>query len=367
MIISSLLIRNFRLLSEISLSLEEGIHLFLGLNAQGKTSLIEALLFLSTSTSHRTRKEEELIRWGETVSYIRGQVEQDKNNQVIIECGLEKKRKIVKIDGNVLPRIRDLYGHLRTVLFVPEDIAIVDGSPQERRRFLDMAIAQMEPSYITILQQYHRIVDHRNHLLKELQIQSTASLKQQLDVWDASFVEFAVQVIFQRAAVIRQLSPFMDEAYSALADDGPLQITYPAGKDADETQLAGKFREKMERIRHIEIERGSSQIGPHRDDIQFFLADKNLALFGSQGQRRSSVLALRLAQAKLFYEIGYGSPVLLIDDAVYEMDNNRRARFWKYLDFSSQMIATATDRDHLGPGINPTKIFKVENGQIYLY
>ena len=143
MILSSLLARNFRVFSEINLSFEPGMQLFLGRNAQGKTSLIEAVLFLATSLSHRTHREDELIRWGETAAFLRGVTEGGEGGRVI-ECGLEKKRKAIKIDGKPLTRVGDLYGYLRTVLFAPEDLAIVGGGPLDRRRFLDMAIAQLE-------------------------------------------------------------------------------------------------------------------------------------------------------------------------------------------------------------------------------
>lgn len=365
MYVSSLLVRNFRRIAEASLSLTNGMQLILGLNAQGKTSLIEALLFLSTSTSHRTRKEEELIRWGEEASYLRARIEAG-SEQTVLECGIEKKRKQIKVDGSVLPRVKDLYGLCRTVLFVPEDLAIVDGSPQERRRFMDMGIAQADPAYITVLQQYKRVLLHRNHVLRQMQERNSPALQSQLDVWNQTFLEYATDTIIKRTALIHALAPLLEEAYAALADDGPLRIHYPAGKAGDATAIQEAFREKMERVRATEIERGSSQIGPHRDELYFYLADKNIALFGSQGQRRAAVLALRLAQAQWFTQSGFGLPVLLIDDVVYEMDNTRRSRFWRVLDFSGQMIVTATDREHLGPGIEPTQLFKVDHGEICL-
>lgn len=366
MFVSSLLVRNFRMIAEASLALKNGMQLILGLNAQGKTSLIEALLFLSTSTSHRTRKEEELIRWGEEAAFMRAQIETEPET-TFLECGVEKKRKIIKVDGSVLPRVKDLYGLFRTVLFVPEDLAIVDGSPQERRRFLDMVIAQADPAYITLLQQYKRVLQHRNHLLKQLQERGTQAIQNQLDIWNQSFIDFAVQIIGKRTEMVDSLLPLLEEAYDALADDGPLRIQYPPGKECDSTAITEKFTEKIERIRHVEIERGATQTGPHRDDLVFNLAEKNLALFGSQGQRRAAVLALRLAQSKWFEMSGMGLPVLLIDDVVYEMDNTRRSRFWQYLDYSGQMIVTATDREHLGPGIEPNQVFKVDHGEICIY
>lgn len=362
MILSSLLVRNFRLIHETALLLQSGMQLFLGQNAQGKTSLIEAVLFLSTSTSHRTRREEELIRWGEKAAFLRGHIENEETHT--LECGLEKNRKSIKIDGVVLPRVGDLYGHLRSVLFAPEDLAIVGGSPQERRRFLDMAIAQFNPQYIQVLQHYRHALRQRNQILKRLQARRSPAGDKELDAWNRPFVEFAAQVIFQRADTIRRLAPLVEEHYAGLADDGPFAISYPAGADGGVEAIRESFLERIQRIRSPEIERGNTLAGPHRDDLPLLLAGKNLTLFGSQGQRRAAALALRLAQAQLCREwVGYW-PLLLIDDVVHEMDNNRRSRFWRRIDPGGQAIVTATDRDHLGIGMEPICIFKVENGSI---
>lgn len=362
MILSSLLVRNFRLIQEVSLSFQPGMQLFLGRNAQGKTSLIEAVVFLSTSISHRTHREEELIRWGEKAAFLRGTVGGEE--PCSIDCGLEKNRKSIKIDGAALPRVGDLYGRLRTVLFAPEDLYIVGGSPQERRRFLDMAIAQLDSHYIPLLQNFRRALRQRNQLLKRLQSHRSTAGERELEVWDRPFLDYAAQVIFRRANTIKRIAPFVAEHYAGLADDGPLTVSYPGLAEEGVDAVRRVLLEKMLRIRNAEIERGSSQIGPHRDDAPLHLAGKNLVQFGSQGQRRTAALALRLAQAQLCKEwVGYW-PLLLIDDVVHEMDNTRRARFWRRIDLSGQMIVTATDREHLGAGVQPAQLFKVENGSI---
>ncbi len=363
MLLTSLLVRNFRMIQETSLALDSGMQLFLGLNAQGKTSLVEAVLFLSTSTSHRTRREEELIRWDEQVAFLRGVVD-DGGEQRTIECGLEKQRKVIKINGVTLPRVGDLYGQLRTVLFAPEDLSIVGGSPQDRRRFLDIAIAQIDPSYIHLLQQFRHALRQRNWILKRLQKQRSAAGDKELEVWNLSFVSYAAQVIAQRTRTISQLAPYVEEYYAVLADDGPFQVGYSLHIEDDIAIIEKHLRDKLNRIQQSEIERGSSQFGPHRDDLLLILAGKNLGQFGSQGQRRAAVLALRLAQARLCRECVGSWPLLLIDDVIHEMDNNRRERFWRHIDPAGQIIVTATDREYLGAGVEPARIFKVKNGSI---
>lgn len=363
MILSSLLARNFRVFSEINLAFEPGMQLFLGRNAQGKTSLIEAVLFLATSLSHRTCREDELIRWGETAAFLRGVTEGGEGGRVI-ECGLEKKRKAIKIDGKPLTRVGDLYGYLRTVLFAPEDLAIVGGSPLDRRRFLDMAIAQLDPGYIPLLHLYRRALRHRNQLLKRLQTARGDAGPRELEAWDQPFVEYAAQVVHRRVGTLERLAPLVKRYYGGLADDGPLDITYSPRVDPDPEAIRAYLLERLIRGRAAEIERGSTLSGPHRDDLLLGLAGKNLGLYGSQGQRRAAALALRLGEARLSFDATGEWPLLLIDDVVYEMDNTRRTRFWDRMETAGQLLVTATEREHLGAGVKPARVFRVENGSI---
>ncbi|MBZ0255558.1 DNA replication and repair protein RecF, partial [bacterium] len=331
--------------------------------AQGKTSLIEAIVFLSTSTSHRTRKEEELIRWGDETAFLRGGVDHNGEQQTL-SCGVEKNRKVVKVDDQPLPRISDLYGRLRTVLFAPEDLIIVSGGPQERRRFIDMAIAQIDNEYIPLLQQYRRLVKQRNHILRRMQMAKGTDLSKELEVWNQPFLDAAAKVTERRGEFIDQLAPKVERFYAGLADDGPCRIEYPAAEPGDAEAIREVLAERLGKYRNKEIDRGSSQFGPHRDDAPMTLNGASLAQFGSQGQRRAASLALRLAEADNASECVGAPPVLLIDDVVYEMDNTRRKRFWDNIDFSGQLIVTATDKDHLGSNLDPTQIFEVDNGAI---
>ncbi len=361
--LSSLLVRNFRLIEDASLEFGPGLHLALGLNAQGKTSLIEAIVFLSTSTSHRTRKEEELIRWGAETAFLRGAVDHNDQHQTLT-CGVEKKRKVVKVDDQPLPRISDLYGRLRTVLFAPEDLDIVAGPPQERRRFIDMAIAQIDGAYIPLLQQYRRLVKQRNHILRRMQTDKSGDGSKELEVWNQPFLDAAAKVTERRGKFIGQIAPLLKQYYAGLADDGPCHIHYSPAEPGDAQAIREALAERLERNRSKEIDHGSTQLGPHRDNAPITLDDKNLAQFGSQGQRRAAALALRLAEAYNARNTVGAPPVLLIDDVVYEMDNTRRRRFWDNIDFSGQLIVTATDKDHLGADLDPKQTFEVDNGAI---
>lgn len=364
MILSSLHIRHFRNIEEASIDFEPGVNLFHGPNAQGKTNLIEAIHFLATSVSHRARREEELIQWGTGTAYLRG-VARSPDGGFQIECGIEKGRKAIKLDGRPLPRVGDLYGLLRVALFAPEDLELISGGPQNRRRFIDMAIAQQDPSHIPLLQAFRKALTQRNAVLKRLRDRGVRQPGAELAVWDRAYLDLAAQTAVKRLAALRSLAPLVEEFYGGLAGDGPLTVSYSMAAEPDEAAARAMLRDKLEKSLRLEIERGSTLHGPHRDDLRFFLRGKDLCLYGSQGQRRSAALVLRLAEARWRRELTGAPPLLLIDDVVYEMDNTRRSRFWDLLDLSGQAVVTATDPAHLGIHIRPAAAHKVTHGQIH--
>lgn len=363
MILTHLQIRHFRNIAQASFPLHAGLNLFEGQNAQGKTNIIEAVLFLATSLSHRTRREEELIRWGEETAYLKGSVE-DGDAEVMLECGITKQRKSVKVDGAPLPKIGDLYGKLRVVLMAPEDLEIITGSPQSRRRFLDMAISQHDPKYISCLQSYKKALKQRNHLLKRLQLKRSSNPKAELAAWDQHYIQYAAQVMVRRINALRDLHPIAERLYAGLADDGPFDIHYSLELEPDEESARHYLAQKLEKSLAHDIERGSTHHGPHRDDVLCLLNGKNLNVFGSQGQRRTAALALRMAEAHWCRQITSASPLLLIDDVIYEMDNSRRKRFWDLMDTTAQVIITTTDRTQLGIRLQPSVIYQVNYGEV---
>jgi DNA replication and repair protein RecF len=363
MILTHLQIRQFRNIAQAAFPLHAGLNLFEGQNAQGKTNVIEAALFLATSLSHRTRREEELIRWGEETAYLKGSVE-DAVSEITLECGISKQRKSVKIDGVQLPKIGDLYGKLRVVLMAPEDLEIITGSPQVRRRFLDMAISQIDPNYIRCLQSYKKALKQRNHLLKRLQMSRSSNPKAELAAWDQHYIHYAAQVVVRRINALGELHPIAEEIYGGLALDGPFDIHYSLDIEATEETAKAYLTQKLEKSLPHDLERGSTHHGPHRDDMVCLLDGRNLNVFGSQGQRRTASLALRMAEAHWCKKVTNACPLLLIDDVIYEMDNTRRERFWDLMDTTAQVIITTTDRMQLGIRLQPSVIYQVNYGEI---
>jgi len=362
MYLSRLKIRNFRNLASVDLELSPGVNLFFGPNAQGKTAILEAVSYLGTSTSHRTRRDEELIRWNEPAAYTRGTLDGDEERT--LEFGLDRDGKQVKVGGVVLKRIRDLYGQLRVVLFVPEDLEIVSGSPSERRRFIDLTLAQVQPEHITRLQKYQQILRSRNQLLKRAE--GRRFDPDELEIWDNQLVEAALPVFEARQEAVRELGQDLERFHRRMTDERErLEIRYLCCVAPEEDRtLRQAYGERLVAARDRDLLQGSTSLGPHRDDLQFLVDGKDLRTFGSQGQRRTSVLALRLAELEWLREKTGQHPVMLLDDVIYEMDEGRRRHFFEEIERGGQVLITATEVEHLAPLAPKAKLYNVSNGNV---
>ena len=363
MIITSLRIRNFRNLTSVDLELSPGINLFFGRNAQGKTAILEAVAYLATSTSHRAGKDEEMIRWEQPAAFVSGQV-QTEVEELTLEFGLSFQGKQVKVGGQVLKRIRDLYGLLRVVLFVPEDLEIIGGGPSERRRFLDLMISQLEPDHITRLQRYQQVIRSRNQLLKQAEKRRLDPVE--IETWDVQLIETAIPVIETRMRAIVQLTGVLEEFGKKITSGREtLRARYQLSVQPAEGQtLQTAFEERLVASRLNDIKQGATSFGPHRDDIQFILNGKDLRKFGSQGQRRTAALALRLAEFHWLRENTDSQPVMLLDDVIYEMDEGRRNLFFEQIGQAGQVLITATEPEHLAPLVPRSRLFRVDQGRV---
>lgn len=359
-------LRDWRNIQRADLDLNSGQTLLIGANGQGKSNLIEAVYALATATSFRSRHDDELIRWGESAAYLRGRVESEEGNTTL-ELGIERERrgKRVKVDEKPVERLADIYGHLRVTLLAPEDLQIVSGSPEHRRRYLDMLIAQLTPSHIGALQAHRRAVKQRNHVLRASGGFATQANGIQLDAWDQQVAEFGAEVMRQRREMASLLFPLAAEKHAALAGETEsLEATYRPNVGAEPETEFQSILDSLAEKRGRDIERGTTGTGPHRDDISLRLSGRDAAITASQGQRRTIALALRLAQAQAISERSGQESLLLIDDVVYEMDADRKHRFWEALPDSTQRLVTATHPRYLGQKSTEGLIYHVEHGEI---
>jgi DNA replication and repair protein RecF len=269
------------------------------------------------------------------------------------------------VDGTVLPRVQELYGRMRCVFFAPEDLEIVSGAPGERRRFLDMAISQLEPSHIETLQGYQRTIQQRNSVLRRIRDRrGDPNESPELDVWEEQCAVLGAAVLERRWRMLREFGPLLSRCYESLAGHG-LDVEYQGdvwGGDADECRK--ELAERYFARRESDMESAGTTTGPHRDDLRFRVRDVVLRQFGSQGERRSAALALRLAQADHMLEKTGKDPILLVDDVIYEMDPARQGAFLAALRRRGQVFFTVTDLANLGGLAEHAKVFRVEGGKV---
>lgn len=340
MFIKSLSLVNFRNYSEQKLVFDEATNVFCGGNAQGKTNLLEALYLFSMGKSFRTQQDAELIRFGE--DYTKAVLTYcDRNREHTIEIIiLRDKKKQIKINGVSITKLSELIGNLNTVLFYPEELGLVKEGPYIRRRFMDMALSQLRPAYYHALGRYHRTLEQRNRLIKKLRFENTDSGRDTVFVWNEKLAEYGMELITYRAEFMERLQKLAQKAH------------YEASKEELSLCYRPRFTDKESYIKKLEasfcreLEQGCTLYGPHRDDFEIYINDKEAKSFGSQGQQRSAVLSLKLAQADLLYE-EYGEyPVLLLDDIMSELDKERRAYLAGRIP-DKQVFITCTDIDGL--------------------
>ena len=363
---------NFRNYSSCNLDFSSMINVFYGQNAQGKTNILEAIFYSSFGMSHRTFTEDDLLKisckeMAVGVEYESFSGVHDIKIKKYQQLGRNKKE--IFLDGTKV-RPKEHYGSLNVVMFSPEDLQLVKGEPSLRRRFFDMQIAQTDPIYYDLLVKYNRVLQQRNKLLKE--IRDNGGTPQQLEPWNKEFVVLATAIAKKRQLALEKLQAIAGEIYASItgnketltikyelkANNG--ELLYP---ESDFSAWEIFYTNKLKERERIDILRGNTGIGPHRDDIVLLLNDMSLKSFGSQGQQRSGALALKLSQLEYVRrEIGE-FPVLLLDDVMSELDNNRRAQLLLFIDGRVQTFITVNDRE-LIPELAGNAYFEIMQGSV---
>ncbi len=372
MYVAHLSLTDFRSYPQVELPLDPGITALVGPNGQGKTNLVEAVGYVATLGSHRVPSDAALVRAGTSRAVVRAKVVREERATLVEVEVTPGKANRSRINGGSPGRARDVLGILRTVLFAPEDLALVKGDPDGRRRFLDELLVQLTPRIAGVLGDYDRVLKQRSALLKSAAAASrarTGADLRTLDVWDAKLAATGAQVVVARQALVAALRPRAADAYRQVsAGQGELGITYRASLDtalgrtedgpalppgADAATVEGLLLEAMGRLRPKEIERGVCLVGPHRDDLALTLGDLPAKGYASHGESWSVALALRLASYELLThgvdDAGAwaadwgpdGEPVLILDDVFAELDTRRRERLAELVAGARQVLVTA--------------------------
>ena len=372
MYVAHLSLTDFRSYPQVELPLEPGITALVGPNGQGKTNLVEAVGYVATLGSHRVPSDAALVRAGANRAVVRAKVVREERATLVEVEITPGKANRSRINGGSPGRARDVLGILRTVLFAPEDLALVKGDPDGRRRFLDDLLVQLTPRIAGVLGDYERVLRQRSALLKSAaaatRARAGADLRT-LDVWDAKLAQTGAQVVVARQALVRALRPRAADAYEQVsAGQGELRLTYRSsldtalGRAEDEPSVdpdAGlelveaRLLDAMDRLRSKEIERGVCLVGPHRDDLVLELGELPAKGYASHGESWSVALALRLASYALLThgvdDAGAwsadwgpdGEPVLILDDVFAELDTRRRERLAQLVAGARQVLVTA--------------------------
>lgn len=367
MYVAHLHLTDFRSYPHVELELDPGITALVGPNGQGKTNLVEAIGYVATLGSHRVPTDAPLVRAGTARAVVGTKIvrelEPGRPRATVVEVEITPgKANRARVNGGSPVRARDVLGMLRTVLFAPEDLALVKGDPDGRRRFLDDLLVQLTPRVAATVQDYERVLRQRSALLKSAGAAARARQGgdlRTLDVWDAKLAQLGARLVVERRALVRELAPHVAAAYEQVsAGQGAARITYrasldtvledqgPAPAEAGADLVEAQLLEAMSRLRPKEIERGVCLVGPHRDDLVLTLADLPAKGYASHGESWSFALALRLASWRVLtdggeHESGDAEPVLVLDDVFAELDARRRDRLAELVAPGRQVLITA--------------------------
>ena len=361
--IENIVLQDFRNYSQQRVEFSPHLNLILGDNGEGKTNLLEALFLLSTTKSHRTNQDKDLVRFGEQFYYVACKVNKRAHTERIeVGYSLERRQKIAKLSGVPLARLSELIGVLNVVLFSPEDLELIKGSPGGRRRFLDIFLSQLRRGYVGELQQYNKVLSQRNDCLRL--IQSRRFSEDVLCPWDEQYAKLALSISGIRRQMMEEFAPQFHAFARKISGRESLTVRYTETlADMDETLLL----RRLETSRPGDILRGNTSLGPHRDDIMFLIDGRQASLYASQGQQRTAVLALKLAELGYLQQATGEAPVLLLDDVFSELDEIRKEALVKVISGEVQSFVTGTrdtDLNLMQGNGHDAKRLVVEQGQV---
>lgn len=357
MFVSRLELSDFRNYARLELDLTEGVTAIIGANGQGKTSLTEALSYLATLKSFRGVPTEAMIRTGADAATVRATIVHPDGRELLVEAELSRiGRNKAQVNRQRLTKSRDLLGVVRTTVFSPEDLGLVKESPEVRRTFLDDALVAVSPKLDQLCGEVDRVLRQRNALLKQASGRVTPDIETTLDVWDERFVECGTALGNERAQMVATIQPLVQRAYEDLAErNTPLELSYDPQwrRDGLGASLAAH--------RNDDIRRGTSTVGPHRDDLDMSLNGLPARTHASQGEQRTLALALRLAVHRLVTEVTAGPPVLILDDVLSELDPQRAAALLGHFPEGQVLITTA---GVLPTAAHPDRIVHIHGGVV---
>src|SRR5215207_7896132 len=399
MYLKHLSLTNFRNFTRLDVDIPRRVVVLVGANAQGKTSVLEAIYFLAAFTSFQTHADRQIVNFHEAknnsltvtrlvADYQRGKSKHRLEARLILEpmgvLNSQRLRKEVLLDG-VKKHISEVIGHFNAVIFLPQMSQIIEGAPEERRRYLNLALAQSTPAYARVLSEYSQALTQRNALLKSLW--ERGGNGDQLEAWDDTLTRLGSQIVLWRIEAVQQIERLAARVHHELTHGSEiLRLAYEPAYDPlpkpngqlglkintvvdrsglDLQEIQDGFRATLSALRSLEIARGVTTIGPHRDEIRFLANDIDLGNYGSRGQVRTSLLSLKLAEVNWMKDRTGEWPVILLDEVMAELDSQRRADLSKYIGESEQVLFTTTDLNVFAKDfVEKAYVWRVEGGKV---
>lgn len=361
MIIKNIKLVNYRNYNSLNLDFNDKINIIIGNNAQGKTNILESIYVLALTKSYDKAVDKNLIMFNEKFLKINGLVNinsYNKNFEVLINESYKK----VKINNNEISKMKDYISKINVILFTPDDINIFKDSPGSRRRLLNIELSQIFSEYVDLYNKYNVILKQRNEYLKSNNIN-----KVYLDIINEKFVDLAISIINYRLNYINEINDYIKDIFYDITNINDLEIKYITNIEFNEDKevMKDKFLSKLNDNYEREKLYGNSLYGPHRDDFSFFLTNKDLSIYGSQGQLRCAMISYKLSELEIFNKYRKEYPILLLDDVFSELDLNKRNSIIKYLKNDIQTIITTTDIDMIDKQIvSKAKIITIDNGKV---
>ncbi|MFD1466569.1 DNA replication/repair protein RecF [Lapidilactobacillus mulanensis] len=368
MYLEHLELAHFRNYDALTVDFSPQINVLIGENAQGKTNLLEAVYVLSLARSHRTNDDKSLIQWGHDFAKLSGVV-QRQVGRLPLEIVLSHQGKRAKVNHLEQRRLSQYIGQFNVILFAPEDLGLVKGSPAGRRRFIDMEFGQINHQYLYNITQYRAILKQRNLYLRSLQHGQAKDLIY-LEVLSDQLAGFGAEIIWARREFLKQMETFASKQHQEITQQRETlafdyQTVLPVAEIESSEQLYQFLKVQYQKAQKRELQQGTTVLGPHRDDVAFIVNDKNVQTFGSQGQQRTVALSLKLAEIELMRKQTGEAPVLLLDDVLSELDEIRQTHLLKTIQHQVQTFLTTTSLDGVAKEIigEPTT-FVVNDGEI---
>lgn len=360
--IKKIYLKNYRNYDCLDLDFNDGLNIIIGDNAQGKTNLLEAIYVLAVTKSFLSINDKGLIKFDSRYSLIKGQLE---NKQGIddLEILLNDNGKVVKVNNKEIKKLSDYISKMNVVVFSADNIRVFKDSPNSRRKYMNIQISQINNNYLRILNDYNNLLKQRNEFLKIVDLSKKSNLSY-LDVLNEKYALLSLEICNHRKKYIDNINSYLESAFLGITNNHGLKIRYVSNVEFLENDLS-KLISKLQNTLNRDMQYKMTMIGPNRDDFIFELNGKNLALFGSQGQMRSAVLALKIAEVNYFTDAVGEKPLLLLDDLFSELDIVKKNNLLNKLDGSVQTIITTTDMENISDDIRKkANVYKIKNGEI---